>query len=239
VVAKQFIADALMEIGILGADETADAADADLGLRHLQAAVDLFQADRLLLYTVLRAPYALIPGRQTYTIGPTGADFLGARPLWLSSVGVIPVGQTTEYPIVDYVYRTEWLREPEKTLTDSYPRRYFYEPSDVAVGTFVFWPIPTTAASVVIATPVPLVTPLSLDTDLTFPPGGYYEAWRLNLARRLQRPFEVPDDAVLRVDADRALAQIRRLNDEVAPWSRSDEALTGRGGYDIRGGVSR
>jgi hypothetical protein len=236
VVAKQFIADALMEIGILGADEALDPADADLALRHLTAMIDLHQADRLLLFTVLRSVFTFTPGKQIYTMGPASADLTGPRPLWVSAVTVTPVGQVGEIPLTPYVYRESWLLEPYKTLQAAYPSMYFYEPSDVGVGTFAFWPVPTTAASLVIATPTPLVATLTLTTDLAFPPGGYYEAWRLNLARRLQRPFFVPDDASLRADAEHALATIRRLNDEVAPWSRSDPALTGTGGYDIRSG---
>lgn len=238
-VAKQFIADALMEIGILGADEALDPADADLGLRHLAALVDLLQADRLLLYTVTRLPFTLVPAKQVYTIGLAGADWQAARPLWLSAVTVAPIGQAIEYPVYSYIYRENWLLEPNKALTADYPTMYLYEPAGTSFGSFTFWPVPMTAATIAIATPMPLTSPLALSTDLVFPPGGYYEAWRLNLARRLQRPFFVPDDASLRADAEHALSQIRRTNDEVAPWSRADEAITGTSGYDIRSGWTR
>lgn len=238
--ARQFISDALMEIGILGADETLDPADADLGLRHLQSMVDLLQADRLLLYTVTSAAYTFVPGKNSYSIGPdAGNDWFGARPIWITHIGVDPVGSTTRVTVDPFLYRDEWLAVPNRNQTASYPSRYYLDLFAAGFSVIEFWPVPTTSAVAVVSTPVPLTTPLTLDTDLVFPPGGYLEGWRLNLTRRLERPFQVPEDPGLRIDAAAALAQIRRLNDEVAPWSRSDPAVVGPGTYDIRSGTYR
>lgn len=231
--ARDLIIDALLEIGIGEPGSDLDADDAALALRHLKRMVDAFQADRLLLYTVLRAAYPLVPNQQTRTIGATG-DFAGNRPIWIADARVIPVGDTFELP-VHKMTRAEWFAEPLKTLTDLYPMKVFYEPTSPN-GTLKFWPIPTTAASFIIAVPVPLVTPLTLDTDLAFAPGGYEEAWMLNLAKRCVRAFErATPPAGLDGDAHAALSVVKRLNDEGPPPARSDPALTnGRGGYDIR-----
>lgn len=234
--ARELIIDALTEIGILGAEEILDAADQATALRYLQQMIRRFQADRLLLYTVLRTLYVLTVNQQTRTIGlaGTGANFIGPRPLWVSHVGVIPVGADYEIEVLPYHDRDAWLGEPIKTLTDQYPSRYLYEPSGVDTGTFTFWPVPQTGATVAVSSPVPLQTPVDENTVLTFPDGGYEEAWRLNLAKRLQRPFMVPPDPELRDDARLALGALRRVNDGAPPYSRSDEAVTGGGGFDIR-----
>lgn len=235
---RDLIIDALQEIGIVGADRDLDPDIGVVGLRQLLRMRDRFMAERLFLYTVDRQTFALTAGQQTRTIG-AGGNFATPnrpRPLFISSVMTIPVGDTLEYEVTRYRTRDEWLREPLKSLTDAWPRKYWYEPTDT-LGTFSFWPIPTTAASIVLGAPLPLqVLPAdpeaALDTELTFAE-GYEDAWVLNLAKRLQGPMEVPASQSLQEEARMALAVIKRLNDGGPPASRSDAAITGHGLFDI------
>jgi hypothetical protein len=238
VTVRELGADALRELNVIGVEDTLEADEGATCLRYFTRMVDAFQTDRNLLFTVARTVFALVANQQAYTIGAAGTHWVGARPLWLEHVGVIPVGADYEIPVDVYPTRKEWLAESIKDLTDLYPRRYLYEPTSAALGTFTFWPIPTTAAEIALASPAPLTTPVTLDTALTFPP-GYEEAWVLCLARRLARPFEVVVTPDLDLDARQALGRIRRLNDGGPPLSRSDDAVLGPGGYDIRSGLYR
>lgn len=231
----QVITDALEEIGAMGEGVPPAPEDMQKALRVLQMMHDSDEAERLMLYTVARATFALTASQQTRTIGAGGNFDTGAnteRPVFIEHVGVTPVGQTMEIPIVPYESREEWLAEPFKALTDLYPRRYWYEPT-YPLGTFTFWPVPTTAATVAIATAVRLTSPAGLTTDLAFPP-GYHEAWHYNLAKRLQRPFRKPQDPSLATDAKAALGRVKRLNDPGPPRAQVDAALiAGGGGFDI------
>lgn len=228
---RHLIMDAMREIGVPGAEqETLEPEDGELGLRYINRMVNAFQADRLILYTVTRQIFPLISNQQTLTIGPDG-EVDRVRPIWIAAGMVTPVGDEVQIPL-DIYTRAQWYAEPLKTLTQDWPRGVFYEPTN-PLGTLTFWPIPTTAASVDLAIPEALAVPATLDTILAFPP-GYDEAWMLNLAKRLCRPFSRPVTADLREDARAALAVVKRLNDEGPPPAISDVALTGRGGYNIR-----
>ena len=234
----QLITDALVELGYLGADEPLDAADADLGARLFRSMYDRFQGTRLQLWTVTRTPYVLAIGQQTRTVGPTGTIAVAAqpRPLWIPWLGVTPVGDTVELEVVPYATREEWLAEPNKSLTLQYPLRYLYEPA-VPNGILTFWPIPTTTATIILASPTPLgalpaTISLLLITELTVPE-GYDEAWRLQLARRFARPFGQPLTPDLAADAREALGVILRNNDPGPPPAAGDPALTGTGRFDI------
>jgi hypothetical protein len=117
-------------------------------------------------------------------------------------------------------------------LTDSYPQRVFYDPMATELtGSLTFWPIQTTACTLTLATPVPLVAPSGdlstiLSTVLTFAP-GYQEAWLYNLAKRLARPFRKRVSPDLAADARDSLSVVYRLNDEAPAPARSDPALLG------------
>lgn len=237
----QLITDALVELGYLGADDTLDPSDAALGARLFRSMYDRFQGTRLQLWTVTRTPYVLTINQQTRTIGPTGNLAVAAqvRPIWIPFLGVTPVGDTVELEIVPYPTRAEWLAEPNKDLTLDYPLRYLYEPA-VPNGILTFWPIPTTAAAIILASPTPLAalpatTALLFTTDLTLPE-GYDEAWRLQLAKRFARPFGQVVTPDLAADAREAVGLILRNNDPGPPPAASDPALGTRGRFNIETG---
>lgn len=234
---RDLIRSSLLEIQAIGYADGLDSDLADVALQVLKDMVDQYQADSLLLFTVARTLYTLTASQQTRTIGATG-NFVGAVPETVSFMGVIPVGEDYELEVVPYENREEWFAEPLKTLTDLYPSRYLYEPTSPTLGTFTFWPIPTTAAQVAISSPVALTTPATLNTVLTYQP-GYSKAWRLNLAKELCRPLGRPLTQDLKDDAEIALGIIRRANDPGPPRSRCDEAIAGAMVYDIRSGTFR
>ena len=228
----QLITDALTEIGVVGEGVALEDDDAQLALRHLQNMHDSMHADRLMLFTVARSTFTLAANLQTRTIGDGGNFDTGAgteRPVFVAHVGVTPVGQTYELEIVPYLTREAWLAEAWKSLTNTYPYRYLYEPT-YPLGTFTFWPIQDTAPTVAISIATRLTSPAALNTSLVFPP-GYHDAWLYNVATRLARPFRKAVDQDLREDARKALSLIKRLNDPGPPPAQFDIVATG--GYDI------
>lgn len=232
---RNLIRDALQEIGALGEKQPLQADAGQRALRYLRAMVRARQADRLHLYTVKRNTFVLTSGTATYSVGPTGA-FVMARPLHgVTYAGIIPAGDTVEIEI-DVLRREEWDREPLKTLTDLWPRKVFVESDGTALATVTVWPSPTSAPTLILAGPEPILTPETLDTELIFPDGGYEEDWRLNLAVRLCRPYGFAISPDLRDDARAATAVIRRINDSGPPIQRGTSP---GGGYDIRSNQTR
>lgn len=239
----KLLEDALVEVGAgPSPGDDLDTDDAARALRYLIRMVDVFQADRLLLEYAQRTPFVLVAGQQVYTIGAagSGANIIASRPEWISDIRVIPVADTLEIEVVPYDSVQEWYDEPLKAQDDAFPRRYLYERLSDVLGQITFWPKPNAAPTVQIAIPAPLTTPVDLNTVIAFRPGGYYEAWMLNLAKRLVRAFErATEPANLREDAQNALAVIHELNLQGPPAMRMDRALTGSGGFDIRSNRSR
>lgn len=238
---RTLIKDALGEIGAgPSPGEDLDGDDAANALRHLIRMVDAFQGDRCLLETAKRWPFATVASQATRTIGPTGNYVVPARPIWISDMRVIPAGDTIEFEVIRYDSRQEYYDESLKALTELYPRRFLYERTSDAIGTITFWPVPTQVNTLYISIPEPLQAPVDLNTVFSFRPGGYYEAWHLNLAKRCVRTFErATEPANLRQDAEDAYSKVLRLNEEVPQDARADRALTGTGGFDIRSGRYR
>lgn len=229
---------ALIENGVVDARNPLEDEDAEQALIYLKHMVDAQDADRLLLFTVAPLSFVLTPNQQPTTIGEDG-NFdtnLVPRPTSILGMTVIPVGASTEIPVVPYDRRQDYIAEPSKTLTDAYPRRFLYEPSWSPVtakgcGSIFWWPIATTAATVKIWIPAPLQGSLTLDTVLGLP-AGYLEAWRFNLAKRCCRPFQKALTPDLDEDARASLALLRRNNDPGPPRSHCELATTG-GYFDI------
>lgn len=225
----QLIVDSLEEIGVVAAEQPLNDADAAKALSVAQTMHDTMQADRLMLFETLRSTFPLVAAQASYTIG-SGGNVNVARPSWLTYVGVTPVGDTTELEVTPYPDRKAFDAERLKTFTDAYPSRYWFEP-EWPLAKLTVWPIPTTIATIGWSRPVPLATPATLLTVLSFPP-GYYEAWQLNLAKRLCRPFKRKLTADLRQDAKDALNLVRRNNDGGPPRIATSPWGT-RSGYDI------
>lgn len=221
---RDLIKDALCDLTYISANDTVEGEDSDLALRYLQGMVDLLQGDRLMLWTATRVSLLLIANQATLTVGATGGDRVGTRPMWVTRPMVTPVGETSEYQVVPYNSLEDYLAEPVKTLTNAWPLRLLYQRSTPILGKFTFWPVPTTACSLSYGLPTPLTQPLTVNTDLAFPPGGYRELYRLLLAKRLARPFSTPVPADLKEDIDKAESIVLRLNDEGPPIYTSDLA---------------
>lgn len=229
---RNLCTDALIEIGVVGADDNApDDAEIRTALRYALLMSDAQSADRYNLYTTVRAVYTLVPGQLLYTIAPSGADFVGGRPMWVDDVRVRPAGTDTDLSMHRYS-RKEWDAEVLKTLTNEYPYKWLYEYSTDVLGMFTFWPIPTTAAKVIIRQPILLTVTPDLDTELGFPP-GLKDGWHYSLAKRLYRPMWHQDPPPgLVEDARMAMEVYRRNNDEGPPPARSDFAPSG-GRYNM------
>lgn len=183
---------ALIEIGVLGAGQTASGALAVLGLEHLQRLVDSWAAIRLLQAVLLRTPKTLTLGTRDYTIGSGGAINI-VRPSTVERAGFIldsTVTDPIEWPI-RVLSDQEWAEIRLKTLDAATVDGIYFDHafSSTERGTISTYPtIAQANAQIVLYTPLAVVGYAALSDDLEFPP-GVDDAIHYALASRLCNPL--------------------------------------------------
>jgi hypothetical protein len=234
-IVRDIITDALMEIGVLEATETPEAAHAQLALRYFQRQLDAWRADRLTLSQQKRTVTPVPPGTGTLTIGPLAAQLLMVAPTWLDALSYVIPGSSpaVEVPIA-LLDSDTWASITIKGLPSQLPLQAFYETdihSDHA--TLQLWPAVTQTLTIVLYSPEAVDVPASLDTVL-IAPAGYSEAFHYQLALRLCAPFGIAVTQGLLELSTRALATAKRPN--VAPGLLGIDAALVPGfgaGYNI------
>lgn len=232
--ARDIIADALAEIGVLAGSETPNAADANLALHRFQHMIDAWAADRLTLNLQLRTAFTMPANIATVTIGTAGADILLPRPVWISAINFVIPGSSPEVEsVIAQMDSDAFAANAIKARPSTLPTQFYYDTSLTTVlGTVTFWPVVTQATKIYLYWPEALGVPASLNSVVIGPP-GYQEALMYDLALRLWPPFRRPEPVPqdLQQMAQRAMATMKRQN--IVPGLLSvDPALTGwpRGG---------
>lgn len=230
---RQLIDRALRDIKYLGIGRSLVDRDASDALLYLQELVDWWKVKRLSMYQVVPQDFTLTSAVSSYNIGPglSSPHFAyDPKPIFLASVRVIPVGETIEQ-VVDIWTKDRYLAEPNKAMTDLYPRALWMQLGNT-YNTFKTWPVPTTAATLRVGIPTGLNAFVDLSTSYTFPE-GYHRAFRTRLALTLARPFSKPVTADLVADAEEAFSDIAKVNDTGPPTLASNPSLRPRGSYDV------
>lgn len=235
---RDLIAGSFRLIGVLASGETPEASEAQDALVTLQNMLDAWSVDSLTAFTRVRESFALIGGKGSYNIGPTG-DFVTARPMEIEQVGleILTTTPISEIP-VDILTDAEWASIVVKTLQSAYPTA-IHPWGDFPNQRIDVWPVPNAVNNLVLYQRKPLTNVTNLNTVLSFPP-GYLEAMNYNLAKRLAPEYgkTMTQDALdLAVDS---YARIKRGNKRTK-YLKTDAALSGRGGTFniITGGYNR
>jgi hypothetical protein len=227
--AADLIRRALKLLGVLAAGEPLPAEDQADGLVELNLLLGTWANERLLLYGTRRASYTLTPGLSPHEIG-AGSAFAATRPIRIEGAGIIRAGQTTETPL-DVLTDSEYRGISEKALTADVPQRLWVEWTHPTANLWL-WPVPTTAATLV------LYTWSQLDaleaTDRVDLPPGYENALAHALALQWAPMYGVEPGAALVNNAETAIAAIKRANQQPA-YLRSDPAML-RAGFNIKTG---
>lgn len=215
---------ALKLLGVLAAGESLGAADLSDGIDNLNLLLGTWANQRLLVHGTRRAEYSLTPGSSPHTIG-VGADLDAARPLRITGAGIIGVGQVQETSLTildDAAYQAI----SDKTLTAELPERLWVEWSYPNASLWL-WPVPTTAATIVLYTWSRL-TELTQGDTVSWP-DGYENALSHALAIQIAPMYGVEPSGVLQFNAAEALAAIKRINNQ-SLVTRCDPAVLGRRG---------
>lgn len=205
---RDWIKRSMRLIGAMATGETPSAEELSDGLSVLNAMLDTWSNQRFLIHARVREEFSLVAGTSSYTFG-TGGTFNSARPLSVDRFGIIPVGEALEIPIEE-VNQDDWALITTKTTQSSYPSKVFLTGS-YPLQTVKVWPVPTTAATLVVYSKKPLSRFASASTTIELPE-GYEEAVVYNLAKRLAPEYGKSLDPVSMQIADSGLSLIKSTN---------------------------
>lgn len=234
--ARELISTSARLIGALAEGESLSAQGAVDALASMNRMIGNWSTQRLLVHSILRETFPLSAGVQAYTMG-TGATFDTDRPQALERAGVLVTasGSTTEYPLRIATVE-QWAEIVVKDVQSDFPSDVYPE-GTYPDETLNFWPVPSSAQTVVLYSRKPISSIATLDTVISVPP-GYEEAMVYNLAIRLAPEYgKMVPDAVALVAND-SLANLKTMN-HTPRYLETDPALRQRRGtYDIyRGGA--
>jgi hypothetical protein len=225
----ELVTGALELINVVGIDGTANAADADLGLRTCNAMLKAWRAQRLVIPTVTRTTKALSSGTSSYTIG-TGGDISVARPMAIDyATRMDSNGQENALEILT----EQRYRELGDKNDSGTPYAIYFKKTTAALGTVYLFDIPDSSAYTLVLYHKSALSTITLAASYDLgEEDGYEEALKTNLALRLAVPFGRPVSAELAQWASDSKAVIQRRT--IQPSELKGDPMFGRGGhYDI------
>lgn len=209
--------------GILASGETFNADEAVDGLKSLNDILENWSIENLSVWQTDNYTHALTPGQASYTIGP-GGDFDTTRPIriGLSYTRV----NNADFPM------TQWGLEEYNAVavktTGGIPSRYVYL-NEYPLGVVYLYPVPAAASTIALAVDRLLSFPVTLTTQLAFPP-GYEKALRFTLATNMAPEYGIAVNPTVAAIAASSKGDIKRANQKrvVAAY---DQTLQGEPAY--------
>lgn len=214
---------AMRLLGALNIGDAPTAAESQDALLALNAMVDAWATEKLMLYTRARNLYSLVAGQQVYQIGPAGPDWIAPRPMYIDAAGLVLLNsdptQVVERPL-RILSELEYAAIRVKGLTSTLPTklyydRYFNNPDSttapVGSANVYLWPCPTIVNEVALYTPQAIAQFTGLTQTIALPP-GYARALPYNLAVELAPEFDrAPSEALVAVAVE-SKASLKRAN---------------------------
>lgn len=224
--------DALTEIGVLAAGETATPEDSALCLTRGNYIMDEWAARKVYAYNINFTVYTLTAGHGPHLIGPglNAPDFAATqRPVKIEGAAL---RLNTSVPNVDKPLNLRdddwWNNQRVKTLASSIPTDLYYSP-DWPNGALNLWPVPSVAYGLVLEAWVLLTQFAALTTAFSLPP-AYRKAFMLTLAEELCGPFGKQPSPLLIVKARDARKAVQGNNSGSPRISTAEAGQGGKGG---------
>lgn len=202
--ARELIADALGDIGVLDPMEAMTAEQAQHGLRTLNRIIDSLNAQRLQVPAITEV-VASFAGASA-SIGP-GLTINTPHPLRLET-GCYYVKSGISYPLPLWS-REDYNARVLKGQSGDYPQGIYYDRA--TPGTVKVWPVPSVPIDYRLQCLVQLADFADLDTDYAFPV-GYKDAFYWALCERLPSAYNLPVNPEANRGADKSRAVIRKNN---------------------------
>lgn len=187
-VVSDLINGAFRLLGVLASGENPTASESQDGLSSLNDMLESWKNERLMVFSILPTTMTLVPGKQTYSLGPTG-DLAIERPTELDQISYLYT--TNGSPIINMnvplLNLDQWnqILVPSTTSTipqfayldDSYPNR-----------NLMFYPVPSIVNNTNLFLWGQIDAFPDIFTDILLPP-GYQRALRYNLAVELAAEY--------------------------------------------------
>jgi hypothetical protein len=222
--AADLIRRSLKLLGVLAAGESLSAEDQADCLVELNALLGTWANERLLVHGTRRTEHTLTANTSPHTIGASGT-INTTRPLRIDGAGIKRAGEDLETPL-RILTDAEYQAIPDKEETDTVPQKLWVEWA-YPLARLWLWPVPTTAAELVLYTWSRITELAAADTVSL--PDGYENALAHELALQVAPMFGKEPSGQLLQNAASAKAAIMRTNQpEVV--SELDGALLPFGG---------
>lgn len=169
---------------VLSSDQTPTDTEAEDARTILNAMLDAWQIERLMVYQIKESSLTWPSGTASRTIG-AGGNFSQARPIRIDSAFYRDsAGQDS--PLAVLQDRSEYDAVLSKTL-QSLPEWLFYDPV-YPLGVLYLYPVPSAQVTLLLNEWQTLQSFANLTTDLALPP-GYQRAIEYNLALEIADEF--------------------------------------------------
>jgi len=211
-------------LGVKAAGESATTEEANDAFEALNAMVDSWNNESLMIYNLETVTHTLVPGTGDYTIGASGT-INTTRPQRIESAYISDNNSDWQMTIVkDEQYSRIW----QKTTQASYPT-YLYYKSDYPLGTIKLWPVPSSANTLNLNVWNQIGAFASTATTVALPP-GYARMIDYNLALEIAPEYGIEPSPTVQRIANDSKSRIKIVNSKNAPVLRSPMRFLGSGG---------
>jgi hypothetical protein len=211
--AQTIIQAAMQELGVLAQGVNASSANLAWGIEKLNDMIDLWNTNNIIVPYIDNIPYAIASSKTSYTIGPSGADFTGKRPIKIE--GANWINTSGDKYSLECINVDSYFNEPKLT-SGTIPSRLYYKPT-YPLGTIYLIPYPSGAGGYL---EIWANNQLSQFSDLTTTyslPQGYRLPIKSNLAVSLAPSFQVEVSPMLAATANNSLLAIKSMNTRAVP----------------------
>lgn len=163
----------------------------------LNAMVDGWRTQRMLVFHVARQVFNVVAGQGSYYIGEGAPDWNTERPTRIEMASLVQIVTPSEPPTdlpLAILTPVDWFSVRVKTIQSSTPQYLYYEPTLQAPGnqqwgTVWLWPVPQIANKIALGLWQTVGQFENVEAEVNLPP-GYLKALQYNLAIELaMRPW--------------------------------------------------
>jgi hypothetical protein len=195
--------------------------------------IDQMNAQRLTVLSVQRLVMPVNSSQGSYSLGPTGTDWVMQRPPKIDNASIISLenpSQPLEIPLVNLT-ADNWQLIPQKNVTSSWPLSYWYDNGSEWLPNAVFnlWPVPSIANQVALYAWTQIAQQSSVNTILQMAP-AYKSAIQYGIAVEACIRWGKPVPVDVRAGAIEFMAKLKSVNIPVLDL-RCDDALIGSRGW--------
>lgn len=227
--ALDLVTGSLRKIGQYAPGESLSAADANDALDTLNGMLDLWSTQRFSVYNQVETVQNLTAGKASYTVG-AGGDFNITRPISLSRAysRLTSTGSTVDFPC-EIITLDKYASIGLKSQPGPWPKMLYFN-TGVPLGTFTFWPVPTSNIEFHLWSD-DVFASVGL-TDVINLPRGYFMGLQWSLAELLCPEYGIPVPPDVRRFASDFREVLKAMNARPQSQVQIDPALVPSNGRD-------